>query len=377
MDEINSRLFKIKPQDTARVRRLNSLSEVLDDRLASLRKSSAEPGNAGFTLKTITGEETDGEVERTEEEIKLHILLENQWHRAAREANALPEGFTGLPEGYAIGPGDLKKIQKARTAKAKIQSAPAALDLLSSDPLQENRFDHKATKHAFDIITQHNYYKPLVDQGSAEELGKNSSSVENREASPGSPQQQRRVVKNTLSGAASPQGKATIDAQKARLKAAATSNAWKDWMRDKGIETVPNVGDGNNCLLMSLLQHATGRYGPEAMHEHELAAMQLRAKMVDKFKDIKAGEDLSPDCDAVKWAVDKINKEKGRKLRLVTIQVKTIPEEHGGGVAPLIDYEADRGEDDEEPVVVLAHGHHYEAVKGAPSLIHFPESTTK
>ena len=372
MDAINFRFDKLTPQDTARVREVNTLTKVLKSRVASMEKLPVASGNAKFSLKAITGIEGHAKEKRTQKEIELHILLESQWRFAAGKLGTLPEGFTGLPEGFAIGPDDLKNSQKARKAKAKVKSTPP--DLLTPDPVQENRFDHKATRHAYNCVLRDDYCKELIDPIPAKEPNENRGIVGNSSARPGSQQQPTQTV-NEDPAVLKARGKAKTDVELAKIRKAACSEQWGNWLRNNKIQVVPSSKDQNNCLLVSLLQHATGQYGPDALDGHEHDARQLRADVPEKHKDIEVGAELTPDSNVVKWAIKKINKDKLRKLRLITIHPVELSETKA---VPIIDSdsEPDDGKDDWEPVVVLGDGAHYQAIKRAPALERLPESTT-
>ena len=67
--------------------------------------------------------------------------------------------------------------------------------------------------------------------------------------------------------------------------------ATDEWIRENNYAVAKNHGSGMNCLLIALLQHATGRYNDQ--HEHEQQAQQIRAQLEERHEFTAPGGMLS------------------------------------------------------------------------------------
>ena len=146
------------------------------------------------------------------------------------------------------------------------------------------------------------------------------------------------------------------------------------WLGERGIEAVHNGGSGMNCLIISLLQHATGRYGSE--HEPALIeqAQAYREELCSQGFDEVMLPDARPqmlydDEPAVAQLLRLIERDHGRRLALHLVVAGF--EVDAGGVPRLdglfrvprrdADVERDAGAD---PVAIVQYGNHFEALRG-------------
>ena len=90
----------------------------------------------------------------------------------------------------------------------------------------------------------------------------------------------------------------------------------RSWLDHHGFDVIPNSGGkSSNCLLISLMQHATGNYASE----HTAEVRELREALVKSSKGAESGSlfgDSSSDS-SLPWLVDQINEHyavTGRKL---------------------------------------------------------------
>jgi hypothetical protein len=86
----------------------------------------------------------------------------------------------------------------------------------------------------------------------------------------------------------------------------------KSWFEKNGFDIVRNTGGGaNNCLLISILQHATGNYDSE--HDSEVNA--YRKLLMDRDNSIDAYGPLPSSGAAIEGLIDQILKKTGKPLR--------------------------------------------------------------
>lgn len=130
------------------------------------------------------------------------------------------------------------------------------------------------------------------------------------------------------------------------------------WLANRGIETVPNSGTGMNCLLISLLQHATGRY--DKVFEPKLAdeAKKCRAVLEQAHPEIAESDRmLYADEPAIKAALAYINTRCGANLDVHWVE----PHADGHPVRWL------RSTTGEDPVAIIRFGEHFEALRSTAS----------
>ncbi len=104
-------------------------------------------------------------------------------------------------------------------------------------------------------------------------------------------------------------------------------NRLKAWLKGQGFEIKPNNGNRNNCLIISMLQHATGDYGSN----HESAAKKYKSLLFDWSGGTeKLDSPLYSDNVLAEMLIDRINYDyfgdnSGRYLRF-----KIVSPDHEG-----------------------------------------------
>lgn len=121
------------------------------------------------------------------------------------------------------------------------------------------------------------------------------------------------------------------------------------WFGTQGIQVAPNAGSGCNCLIISLIQHATGEY----LSEHEDEARYFRAFLIERLK-VSASGMLHSDDQACDELVKEINRIYGTSINPVFVM--STKEHAEPYVLPLIDFGG------ANPVVIWQEGFHYEAL---------------
>ncbi len=122
-----------------------------------------------------------------------------------------------------------------------------------------------------------------------------------------------------------------------------------------GVRVVPNGGQGNDCLIRALLQHATGDYA----HNHAGQASAYRNELRRQFPQMGPDDMLMPDDPAFAWLVGRINADHSRSMNVLIVQP-------GEGGQPVILPANRTGNDD---VALLQGPDHYEALTlAAPAL---------
>lgn len=334
--------------------------------------------------------------QRNLDEASLHIFLESQWyaahgnedstkgdvitlaelptHAGAWRALATLDEMVDAPD--SAGFTELHQLASF-FPRSPLESRPASHDGIESSldavrqtaqPKQQSGFNRDATRKAADKLAKNVYQRPLDpplngasrEAGASAEPDNDADEVARRTGAAKS--KARKVVSNKFAGTPTAQGMASIADFNQRLRQISCNTAWLRWMETNNIAAIENSGNGNNCLLLSLLQHATGRYDQASMPDLEAAARGLRKRMVAQNSfDINTNDHLLPDCDGVKWAVGEINRTLGRNLRLLVVQVASIRDNANGKttVELLFNHDADQGT---EPVAVLANGQHFMAL---------------
>lgn len=373
------------------------LSNALQRRLASLESPQASAGTGYPAIARNTEHSTTAADEfvlkiqnaggkwtdelRSKEEIELHILLES-YFRAATPPDDSPKGYaidladlhagagvqaaphrgtTPLHESSSAGDANPSAKPAPPTSARRQRAATGPTATAKAQSPMRSDFDPHATLDAVNRIAQYCLGKPLdapmtpypTEIDNSDESGAKSETGSETLGSPHS------GTSNEFKTVESPVVAAKIDTERRQVALRSKSNAWREWLKKEGIVRIENSKSGNNCLLMSLLQHASGNYDATAMEEHRTTAQKLRADMLAKeFGGIEANNYLLPESDGVKWAIKQINLLYGRNLRLVTVQ---LAGDHNtkNGFTPVIAHDADCGT---EPVAVFAAGDHFEAL---------------
>ncbi len=145
------------------------------------------------------------------------------------------------------------------------------------------------------------------------------------------------------------------------------------WLHENGIEAVHNSGSGLNCLIISLLQHATGRYGRDDERILAGEARRYRDELVahghsEIMRDDGTPEMLHADEPAVVHLLDLIERDHGMRLalNLVMPEIINTPDETGQQVGlfrvPPREDEAERYPN-AHPVAIVQFGNHFEALR--------------
>lgn len=226
-------------------------------------------------------------------------------------------------------------IRRAEEAAAKVRAASRQTVSVHADPdpAPNSKFDPTTTAHAFNII-QTAYQEQWLSQ----------INHELRQSD------QPEAASATISGIVhfnSPKSMGVhIGASvKEQLKAMGPqNNRLREWFRENKIEVVPNNGGGKgvDCLIISLLQHATGNYASQHERTVPLFRNSLEAR----------GMLHSDDADYMKL-INSIN-----TYFNISMNVRIVRSQEKAG--PFLDPEIKTGEHD---VVIWDHGQHYEALK--------------
>jgi hypothetical protein len=122
----------------------------------------------------------------------------------------------------------------------------------------------------------------------------------------------------------------------------------KNWFDNNGFDIVRNTGGGaNNCLLISITQHATGNYDSE--HDSEVNA--YRKLLMDSDSSIDAYGPLPSSGPAIEGLIDQILKKTGKQLRFAIAGP-------GTGNEPMFHFYG-KGKD---YAIIFDQSGHYEAV---------------
>jgi hypothetical protein len=302
--------------------------------------STATVGNVGNVGPAATSGHS-----RSLEEVKLHLLLEKQFEIAQRN-----DGLSTPPIAAMPAPATNKT------------NSPTRLTKLDSSLLLIQK---KRARDAVEKIAFASYGEKLVETEVTEENLLTSAQEEavlvakENQPTVASPRPAKTPAELKKLEARGESNRRHQDAELTRLNA---TPAWAKWRSDNQVELVKNSPKGtNNCLLLALLQHASGRYGPEA-HEEQLAiSKRIREKMVrEKRSDLPVSEFLPAFDRGVKWAVEQINAIYGRDLRVVVFNLSSEPGEDGTEkVLPLITDDWKKGS---EPVAIYCTHNHFEAL---------------
>ncbi len=113
------------------------------------------------------------------------------------------------------------------------------------------------------------------------------------------------------------------------------SSATETWLEENNIGIATNNGKGMNCLIASLLQHATGRYE----EEHEQETQYFRNELVKRFPNVGVADLLRAYSNEMEFLVEEINERRGISLAPVIV----YPQLDGRPAAPIAEIEMDNG----------------------------------
>ncbi len=142
------------------------------------------------------------------------------------------------------------------------------------------------------------------------------------------------------------------------LQLAATERL-ETWLHLNGFDIVSNTGSGeNNCLIISLVQHAKKDYSSEHLAE----VRDIRQALVDHCKGrddpqkkLGQGDQLPGSGADIDWLVNQINDQYGRNMRVAVVCIGTNNE-------PTYHHLGGRKSGEVERVMIFDKSGHFEAV---------------
>lgn len=132
------------------------------------------------------------------------------------------------------------------------------------------------------------------------------------------------------------------------------NNRFRDWAKSNDLKIVPNTGHGNNCALLSLMQHASGNYDAAYRETAQAIKEELAEKFPDEVKSKDAMLDASMDRQSFRYALRKINEMFHVDMDVYVIQA-------GNSGLPVM-AEPRAPVPGKTPVVLWNSGAHFEAV---------------
>jgi hypothetical protein len=79
---------------------------------------------------------------------------------------------------------------------------------------------------------------------------------------------------------------------------------FRTWLKKNNMRAVPTSGAGNNCLIVSLLRHATGDYDAD----HRAQAAELRTALIARFPALGKDEMLMPGTPEVDFLLERLER---------------------------------------------------------------------
>ena len=129
---------------------------------------------------------------------------------------------------------------------------------------------------------------------------------------------------------------------------------FRDWAKSNDLQIATNTGHGNNCALLSLMQHASGNYHAD----YREMAEEIKAELAEKFPEEVEGTcamlDASMDRQSFRYALQKINEKFHVNMDVYVIQA-------GYNGLPVM-AEPRNPASGKTPVVLWNSGSHFEAV---------------
>jgi hypothetical protein len=124
------------------------------------------------------------------------------------------------------------------------------------------------------------------------------------------------------------------------------------WFEQRGIRAAYNSGHGMDCLIISLLQHATGRYDTESEPELAELAGRYRAQLAQNFPEIDEGDRMLYDDElAIEALIRTINRDYHADMNVQLITPSTD--------GPVRFQPSQLGS---QPVGIVMFGNHFQAV---------------
>lgn len=161
-----------------------------------------------------------------------------------------------------------------------------------------------------------------------------------------------RPAQAPLTGAAGESsGTPALDAQREMMMGAGRAETLQ-WFEQRGISAAYNSGHGMDCLIISLLQHATGRYDREFEPELAERAGRYRAELAQDHPEIEQGDRmLYDDESAIAALIQTINRDFHADMNVHLITPTTD--------GPVRFQPSQLGS---QPVGIVMFGNHFQAV---------------
>ncbi len=269
--------------------------------------------------------------------------------RTWREKNR-PLKTPGKDKFESLTPGDAGKADFAEIATPKKSLA----DWLRTDPIENSTKQGFAKADSRQITEEETDEEEIYEEDRTSFSSKDYSSQEEQVST--SKSSARPALGRAGNSSPSKWEKDVLEALKKHTPAT------DKWLREHNYAVAKNHGSGMNCLLIALLQHATGRYNDQ----HEQQAQQIRAQLEERHGLVAPGEMLSVFSDD-----DPILRD----------AVKIINDLHNTSLDPVIVYPTEDGhpnkgrEDDKigiasqkNLIVYGRHGDlHFEALRKMPA----------
>ena len=134
------------------------------------------------------------------------------------------------------------------------------------------------------------------------------------------------------------------------------------WLKDRGVQVIGNDGGAaNNCLIISLVQHATGDFDSE----HPEHAAAIRAALVAQFPHISMVDPLHSDTNEARWLAAHVHTNYGQEPAPALWFL-----EPGSDGRPIPRQVSGTGADGSGGIITVANwGRHFEAVRDDGKLL--------
>lgn len=148
-----------------------------------------------------------------------------------------------------------------------------------------------------------------------------------------------------------PETSPALEAQRDMMMGAGRDETLR-WFAQRGISAAYNSGHGMDCLIISLLQHATGRYDTESEPELAALAARYRAQLAQTYPEIEQGDRMLYDDEpAVEALIRAVNRDYHADMNVQLI----MPRADG----PIRFQASELGA---QPVGIVMFGNHFQAV---------------
>ncbi|HVW50468.1 MAG TPA: type III effector protein [Trinickia sp.] len=149
-----------------------------------------------------------------------------------------------------------------------------------------------------------------------------------------------------------------LDAQRDLMMGAGRDETLR-WFEQRGISAAYNSGHGMDCLIISLLQHATGRYDLESEPELAALAARYRTQLAQTYPEIEQGDRMLYDDEpAVEALIRAVNRDYHADMNVQLV----MPRADG----PTRFQVSELGT---QPVGIVMFGNHFQAVHKAADAV--------